>query len=224
MGKRFFPVTEAEAKKQGIQYSSRENREAIFPQRLRKLRKERCGCSQAVLSSNIQISKSTLGLYETGDTLPDAATLRKLADEFNVSADWLIGRTEDYRTKPPAVDELGLSVEAVHQIQNFSKSEREIFSRIVSSIELWAILNDLADLHAQVKTAQTQDGPFSLSEVTKVENWLRNRISAPVKALYGRDYIEYTKHKITSRIAAIIEKEIPSPGADTPGDGKKGGN
>ena len=46
----FFPVTEAEARKSGMQFSSKANKEAQFPRQLRELRREK-GVSQAVLAS-----------------------------------------------------------------------------------------------------------------------------------------------------------------------------
>ena len=87
-----FPVTKKEAEKSGIPYSSKANKNALFPSRLRALREEK-GISQAVLASTLGVSKSTIGLYETGDTLPDIKTADELADYFNISSDYLLGRT-----------------------------------------------------------------------------------------------------------------------------------
>ncbi len=42
----------------------------------------------------LQIDQSTYGKYELGKREPDAATLLKLADLFEVSADYLLGRTD----------------------------------------------------------------------------------------------------------------------------------
>ena len=68
-----FPVTKKAAEKQGGVYSSDANKNALFPSRLRELRKEK-GVSQDQLANELGVSKSTIGLYETGDTLPDAKT------------------------------------------------------------------------------------------------------------------------------------------------------
>lgn len=87
-----FPVTKKEAEKAGVPYSSEANKTALFPSRLRALREE-MGVSQATLASILGVSKSTIGLYETGDTLPDIKTADQLASYFEVTADYLIGRT-----------------------------------------------------------------------------------------------------------------------------------
>lgn len=90
MERLIFPVTKKEAEKQGIKYSSQKNKEALFPSRLRELR-EKKGISQEGLARDFEVSKSTIGLYETGDTLPNAKTLHDLAIYFDVSADYLLG-------------------------------------------------------------------------------------------------------------------------------------
>ena len=92
-----FPVTKKASEKQGGVYSSEANKNALFPSRLRELRKEK-GVSQDQLSKELGVSKSTIGLYETGDTLPDAKTLRDLAVYFDVSVDWLLGLATERTT------------------------------------------------------------------------------------------------------------------------------
>lgn len=93
MEKLIFPITKREAEKRGIKYSSEANKNALFPSRLRELRKER-DVSQATLASALGVSKSTIGLYETGDTLPDAKTIYDIAKYFSVSSDYLLGLSD----------------------------------------------------------------------------------------------------------------------------------
>lgn len=99
MERLIFPVTKKEAEKKGIKYSSQKNKDALFPSRLRELR-EKKGISQATLAHDLGVSKSTIGLYETGDTLPDAKTLYDLAAYFCVSSDYLIGLSNVRNTSP----------------------------------------------------------------------------------------------------------------------------
>ena len=58
-----------------------------------KLRKER-NMVQKELALYLNISVSTISNYENGVHFPDQTTLCKLAEFFNVSADYLLGRTE----------------------------------------------------------------------------------------------------------------------------------
>ena len=78
-----FPVTKKEAEKSGTSYSSEANKNALFPTQLRELRKEK-GVSQETVARDLGVSKSTIGLYETGDTLPDVKTLSDLAKYYGV--------------------------------------------------------------------------------------------------------------------------------------------
>jgi len=65
-----------------------------FAVRLRSIRKRR-KLTQRQLASKLNISQSTIALYETGDRKPDPETINKIADFFNVSTDYLLGRTDD---------------------------------------------------------------------------------------------------------------------------------
>ena len=84
-----FPITQAEAKKKGIFFSSDKNRNAVFPSRLRELRNQK-GVSQQALADELKVSKSTIGLWENGDTLPDTHSLYELSLYYNVSVDFLV--------------------------------------------------------------------------------------------------------------------------------------
>lgn len=65
----------------------------MFAQRLKGLRKQQ-GLSQIALAEHLGISQQAVGKWETGRSAPDQNTLRKLADLFAVSVDYLLGRTE----------------------------------------------------------------------------------------------------------------------------------
>lgn len=64
--------------------------------RLRKLR-TRAKKSQKELADFLGITRQGYGNYENGITEPDHNTLSKLADFFETTTDYLIGRTNDPR-------------------------------------------------------------------------------------------------------------------------------
>ncbi|ETO38646.1 helix-turn-helix domain-containing protein [Thermoanaerobacterium aotearoense] len=64
-----------------------------FANRLKSLREEK-KLSQEELSQLINISRSTLSMYEINRRQPDPETLQKIADFFDVSVDYLLGRTD----------------------------------------------------------------------------------------------------------------------------------
>ena len=62
----------------------------MFSERLRALRKER-KISQGALAAQLGISQQAVGKWETGRSTPDPRTLRRLADIFDVTTDYLLG-------------------------------------------------------------------------------------------------------------------------------------
>ena len=65
----------------------------MFSNTLRKLRKEN-KLSQAELGKILNLSQRTISSYENGERFPDEITLNNIADYFNISMDYLLGRTK----------------------------------------------------------------------------------------------------------------------------------
>ncbi len=81
--------------------------------RLRQLRKER-GMSQQSLATQLKLARTTLTMYETDQREPDHHTLHRIADLFQVSTDYLLGRTDD-PTPPRAAHDDTVETEAAHR-------------------------------------------------------------------------------------------------------------
>lgn len=62
--------------------------------RLNFLRKQR-GISQLKLAMDLNMNQNSISRYETGEREADYATLIKFADYFDVSIDYLLGRTDN---------------------------------------------------------------------------------------------------------------------------------
>ena len=74
---------------------------------LSKLREEK-QISQAKLGEIIGVTQPTINKYENHDNQPDFETLKKLADYFETSVDFLIGHT-NIRRKIEPVDTYALN-------------------------------------------------------------------------------------------------------------------
>lgn len=61
---------------------------------LKKIRRA-AGISQLKLALDLNMSQNTISRYETGEREPGIAELIKIADYFNVSIDYLVGRTKN---------------------------------------------------------------------------------------------------------------------------------
>ncbi|NLB34398.1 MAG: helix-turn-helix transcriptional regulator [Elusimicrobia bacterium] len=64
--------------------------------KIRTLREEK-GLHQEDIGKLFSVSKSAVSLWENDLRTPDSATVAKLADYFNVSTDYLLGRVEEKR-------------------------------------------------------------------------------------------------------------------------------
>ena len=70
--------------------------------RLKKIRTNK-GLTQTEVANNLKISQQAYANYETGKRQPDQEMLAKIADYFDVSVDYLLGRIDT--PKPSSLDE-----------------------------------------------------------------------------------------------------------------------
>lgn len=69
---------------------------------LKLLRKE-YGVSQQLLADVLGVSQQSVNQYENHSTEPDLATLTQMADYFNTSIDFIVGRTQERKPGDVAV-------------------------------------------------------------------------------------------------------------------------
>lgn len=65
----------------------------LFKQRLKELR-GKYNMTQQDLANQLGIVRTAIANYETGRTSPDSETLSLIANIFNTSTDYLLGRTD----------------------------------------------------------------------------------------------------------------------------------
>lgn len=108
-----------------------------FGMRLKQLRHNK-ELSQQQLSDLIGMNRATYARYETNDNQADYETLLKLADYFEVSVDFLLGRTAN----PDPIDKLS-NIEifnvAYFEVQKEKLSEQEA-AHLKESLEMYRLL------------------------------------------------------------------------------------
>ncbi len=77
----------------------------MFSEKLRRLRKER-GFTQQELAEQLNVSASTIGMYEQGRRKPDQNILYRMGKILNVSVDYLL--SEDDEEQPSDEDLEGI--------------------------------------------------------------------------------------------------------------------
>lgn len=70
----------------------------MLKDKLKELRKKK-GITQTDFAKEFNISIGTIGNWETGNREPDYEMLQKIADYFDVSVDYLLGREEKRRPR-----------------------------------------------------------------------------------------------------------------------------
>lgn len=91
--------------------------------------------TQAEMAEKLGISRSTIGMYETGAREPDFETLEKIADFFNVDTDYLLGRTEKTSILPETIGHYYLNDET-----------REIAQEVFENPELRSLFHVARDI------------------------------------------------------------------------------
>ncbi len=100
----------------------------MLGERLRQLRQSE-GISQRDLADRLFVSQQTVAKWEKESTSPNPDTLRKIADVFNVSVDFLVGRTEKESASKDAM--LKFALFGVETIDDEAFEEVKRFARYV---------------------------------------------------------------------------------------------
>lgn len=98
---------------------------------IKKLRKEH-NMTQTDLANKLNITKSNVSKYENNVVDPSLEVLKTMSDLFNVSVDYLLGRTNvsnNIETFAAHTDDEGLSDEAKAELENFKDYLRNKYSK-----------------------------------------------------------------------------------------------
>ena len=84
---------------------------------IRMLREE-AGIGQRALAKAVGVSQQAIHRYESANAIPDPSVLKKMADYFDTSVDFIVGYT-DYRGKAGSSGEYHLDAEEVELLTLF---------------------------------------------------------------------------------------------------------
>ena len=104
--------------------------------KIKELRKEK-GLTLDKLSQITNIAPNTLNQYELGKREPSFEIVKLLADTFNVSIDYMLGRTEENKqekkssTKIPVLGTIpaGIPIEAVEEVVDYEEISEDMATR-----------------------------------------------------------------------------------------------
>ena len=212
MKERIFPMSEREAKEKGEGKASIYNRHCKFARRMLSLRTE-AGLSQQKVADLLEVSKSTISLYETGYTVPDAKTLYKLCDIYHVSADYLLCRT-DYRatgSQSMSIEKYGFSERAAQNLKLVQMMELAVAKGKEQPLKSSALdllcssdqIGILCDYINQYRTLMQQTAYHICDREMGAEN-----VALTLKALPQRKEAELSLYCACETLKAIIRAGV----------------
>lgn len=212
MKERIFPMSEREAKEKGEGKASIYNRHCKFARRMLSLRTE-AGLSQQKVADLLEVSKSTISLYETGYTVPDAKTLYKLCDIYHVSADYLLCRT-DYRatgSQSMSIEKYGFSERAAQNLKLVQMMELAVAKGKEQPLKSSALdllcssdqIGILCDYINQYRTLMQQTAYHIYDREMGAEN-----VALTLKALPQRKEAELSLYCACETLKAIIRAGV----------------
>ncbi|EMF49131.1 helix-turn-helix domain-containing protein [Streptococcus parauberis] len=145
---------------------------SIFPQRLKKLRKEK-GLTQKELGERLGVKQNTFTNWENGKREPNLSTILKLAEILETTTDDLLGYTILSANQPVvslseidvanidklSMTELGmLKVAIVMEVAKTSRNTKEIIQELIEVYHLNETQTELLnDIVIEVKNAFVDD-------------------------------------------------------------------
>lgn len=134
---------------------------APFPSHLRDLLEERKTTITA-LARELGITRQAVSQYADGTGQPNADKLKRIADYFNVSADWLLGRAGGVKSLNADIAAVGkytgLSEAAIDFLHSFCDQEKqmEIINAIIAHKAFHGIIKFILELKATKMDAELE--------------------------------------------------------------------
>ncbi len=134
-----------------------------------KMLRENEGLSQQALAEKLNVSQSTVGMWESNNRKPNRKALEKIASLFNVSTDYLLGLTDNPTPQQYNKNVLVLSTKERQLIINFRELSAESQSYILSeSSRLQIKTNELSHLRLEIITDICQMNTTKLMTISKI--------------------------------------------------------
>lgn len=116
----------------------------MFAERLKELR-DKNKMSQVELSKILNVAKQTVSNWENGNRTPDNEMLIRIANYFDVSVDYLIGRTDCPNHSLLTTEYKNKNIELVINSKNSSYSQEQIQNLIDKLASMYVDVEKLID-------------------------------------------------------------------------------
>ncbi len=178
--------------------------------------------TQQEAANKIGVSRQNVGRWLSGDITPDIETLCKIADAYNVSTDYLLGRTPNKTTDTQlqgVCEYTGLSETAIKSIQNNTFSNEVIFCgrdvsitrRETTNYIIEKIINDLTSIicHFTLSYITTSKEKHTVNAQMQRIDKIKDKLAfLRLKMDFDNleDTMEFSKWKAVNYFSNIIEQ------------------
>ena len=131
---------------------------AMLNEKLKEIRNIR-QITQRELAKMLKVSPSTIAMYETGQRAPDPEMLKRIAEYFNVSLDWLMGRINIIDSVVPSEYSRmhKLTKRDLNQYDDFTKQANAFFMNDeVADVDKEKLFRDMTELFWKSKEINKQ--------------------------------------------------------------------
>ena len=125
-----------------------------FGEKIRMLREEK-KMSQIEMAKNLQITSQALSQYELNKRMPDTGMIQKIADFFNVTTDYILGRTEIKNYEEKICEDQEKYSATTRQIESLSEDSRKELKKY---IELLKIKESIEKTDEETSSALEKNG------------------------------------------------------------------
>lgn len=194
------------------QSNGRKDRFPIFRERLNNLLGD---MSTTEFADKVDVSRQTMGFYLNGERIPDSLTLARICKVCSVSSDWLLGLTNDPKPKPCAVDELGITSEAINALTNYTQEQRDGLSKLLEN-KIFGLLCGKISRYVNIPDSNKIEIPNDESHIryflfeTQERNLEKTLVSSnreldgKIKVLVGYNLSSYYKREILDSFEGIL--------------------
>jgi DNA-binding XRE family transcriptional regulator len=196
-----FPYTEKEAGRLGITGWSDLNKEMHFPKAMRELRSEK-GYTQQQVADSIGVTKSTIGLYENGDNIPDIKTLYKISKLYKVPPEYLLNLS-----KSKSIDDVdrafsektGLSDGAINELEFYNDFDMvELFNYLIENEEFKGFmvrLNNLLMYQGEYSKEELRPEKYHVSQYDTAKYAVISYFDKLIDDIYTNRAVEYCNYR-----------------------------
>ena len=116
----------------------------MFAERLNELRKNK-GLNQPELAKELNVAKQTVSNWENNNRTPDNEMLIKIANYFDVSLDYLLGRTDNPNCSVLSTNYKGKEIELTINSKSNNYTQEQIQALVDKLSELYVDVEKLID-------------------------------------------------------------------------------